>query len=217
MGCLLCKCWPEEGVGTRNLQAVHAVSPFDPTSRRPAFPHQQGRRVLSKVTSSSPRVGEPTLEISHTSTEDTSKSEGSSDAGPLLPLGLEALEHSPENFGAVVAECQRLREENRKLQNTLLDFDGQMEALTSECEEILRNTNKRFQAALRSVKYMDTVVQSLREELDNKVRVNTDLELERNLLQRRLGEALNELRLGGGRNHHVAVKSKNEDAGQTRA
>ena len=105
----------------------------------------------------------------------------------------------------------------RRLQNTLLDFDGQMEALTSECEEILRNTNKRFQAALRSVKYMDTVVQSLREELDNKVRVNTDLELERNLLQRRLGEALNELRLGGGRNHHVAVKSKNEDAGQTRA
>lgn len=157
------------------------------------------------------------MEISHTSTEGTSKSEGSSDAGPLLPLGLEALEHSPENFGAVVAECQRLREENRKLQNTLLDFDGQMEALTSECEEILRTTNKRFQAALRSVKYMDTVVQSLREELDNKVRVNTDLELERNLLQRRLGEALNELRLGGGRNHHMAVKSKNEDVGQTRA
>lgn len=80
----------------------------------------------------------------------------------------------------------------------LLDFDGQMEALTRECEEMLEETNRRFEQALRSVKYMEAVVRSLRKELDNKVHCNTDLELERNLLQHQLSTAVKELQTSVG-------------------
>lgn len=168
-------------------------SPPLPMERRPLT--IEDGRALAKPSPGSPHPSDPALEECHTSTEEgTSKT---SDRFSDLSDGqieLDSLEPTEANFSILVAECYRLRNEKTRLQHMLLDFDGQMERLTRECEEMLNANNSRFEQALRSVKYMDTVVKSLREELDNKVHSNTELELERNVLQHQLAHAMEELR-----------------------
>lgn len=177
---------------------------FGPSDSRPEPMERQrltiqGERGVPKPTPGTPRAGDPAVEECRTSTDEgTSKN---SDLFSELSDGqieLDSLERTEANFSVLVAECHRLRSEKRRLQHMLLDFDGQMEALTRECEEMLEETNRRFEQALRSVKYMEAVVRSLRKELDNKVHCNTDLELERNLLQHQLSTAVKELQTSVG-------------------
>eukprot|EP00803_Ostreobium_quekettii_P000418 evm.model.scf_443EXC.1 EVM.evm.TU.scf_443EXC.1 scf_443EXC:8454-9995(+) len=155
----------------------------------------EDRRSLAKQSSScSTQPSDRGLEECHTSTEEvTSKySDLFSDASDGQ-LDLEALEPSEANFALLLAECNRLKNEKRRMQQMMLEYDGQMEALASECQAIVAATNRRFVGAARKVKYMDKVVLSLREELDKKVRSNTNLELERKVLQHELSEAVSEL------------------------
>lgn len=177
-----------------------------PMERRPLTIEDE--RVLVKPASGSPHPTDQALEECHTSTEEgTSKNSDHFSDLSDGQIELDSLEPTETNFSLLVAECCRLRNEKTRLQQILLDYDGQMERLTRECEKVVNATNSRFEEALLSVKYMDTVVKSLREELDNKVHSNTELELERNVLQHQLTHAMEELR---------AVKDLRSPAGALR-
>lgn len=159
----------------------------------------QGERGILKTAPADLHNSDPALDECRTSTDEgTSKNSDLFSDLSDAQIELDSLEHTEANFSVLVAECHRLRSEKRRLLHMLLDFDGQMEAVTRECQEILETTNRRFDQALLSIKYTETVVKSLREQLDNKVRCNTDLELERNLLQHQLSRALKELQTSVG-------------------
>ncbi|GMH37069.1 hypothetical protein BSKO_04942 [Bryopsis sp. KO-2023] len=141
---------------------------------------------------------EPGLEGSRSSTECPSKysvdllsDDCESDD---LRLDLEMLEPTGENFAAVVAECGRLRSDKRRLQKTLNKLDAQMERVACECENVLGESNFRFKMAINTLAQLESTVKSLRGDIDKQGRHVAELTMERNMLQRQLDSAHQELR-----------------------
>lgn len=110
------------------------------------------------------------------------------------PLDLKDLEPTPENFAAVVAECNRLRNDNRRLQATLFNLDSHMDEVVNNCEKVVAESNFRFKKAINSLMHMDTSLRALKKESSKQARHLADVTSERNILRRQLDSALNELK-----------------------